>query len=77
MSRPQSLVLAVMLLRQVQPEKTSVLKFALSVILSTQESRSLLIQADVLTDSKDVSILRNNYFYTGGTNVSPCFHLSG
>ena len=77
MSRPQSLVLAVMLLRQVQPEKTSVLKFALSVILSTQESRSLLIQADVLTDSKDVSILRNNDFYTGGTNVSPCFHLSG
>ncbi len=38
------------------------LKSAQSAILSTQESRSLLIQADVLTDSRSVSTLRNNIF---------------
>ena len=60
MGRQQLLVLAVMLSKQVQPEKISVLKFVPSAILSTQESRSLLIPADVLTDLKSVSTSQNN-----------------
>ncbi len=63
MSRQQLLVLAVMLLKQVQQRRTFVLKFVLSVILSTPESRNSLTQADVLTDSRSVSISKSNFIF--------------
>ena len=51
-----------MLSKQVQQEKISKLKFAASVILSSQASRSLLIQAAVLIGSRSVLKHHRNNF---------------